>query len=394
MINNLEAIITPEGQNIIYMAAWYNGSKHSLFNISDYEYNTNFMLEQFWVDLIQNNRGKVCYFHNWGGYDSILSMASLFNLPDLEFKPMVNNGEVMCLTINKKEGEKTVTLLTIKDSIRILPGALAKLAKDWKVETQKEHFPHYFYNGSIPSTLNDSGPIPPYTCFEPKRTTLSDYELMAQEFSSKPWSFLKVSRQYILGDCVALYQILLKFFRTLNDQFPINPLQVLSAPSAAFKIWRAQQLPLLRNEEHVSVYDFSSTEADKLFRSAYCGGIVDVYQPQLLGKGYYYDVNSLYPTAMSKPMPVGLPKALSPSEYSNSFFGFIEATVQAPDPLTYAGYVGLLPIKHQGKLICPGGTFRGLFFSEELNFALSNGYKIKTIHQLYAFQRGINTFRD
>lgn len=30
---DLEAIITPEGHNIIYMAAWYNGSKHSLFNI-------------------------------------------------------------------------------------------------------------------------------------------------------------------------------------------------------------------------------------------------------------------------------------------------------------------------------------------------------------------------
>jgi hypothetical protein len=39
--------------------------------------------------------------------------------------------------------------LTVRDSIRILPGALAKLAKDWKVETQKDHFPHYFYNGDL-----------------------------------------------------------------------------------------------------------------------------------------------------------------------------------------------------------------------------------------------------
>jgi hypothetical protein len=55
----------------------------------------------------------------------------------------------------------------------------------------------------------------------------------------------------------------LRFFDTLNDQFPIgNPLQVLSAPSAAFKIWRTVQLPLLQNEENVPVYDFSNTEVE------------------------------------------------------------------------------------------------------------------------------------
>nr|AGJ98088.1 truncated plasmid-related DNA polymerase [Glomus sp. DAOM 240422] len=244
------------------------------------------------------------------------------------------------------------------------------------------------------TTLNYIGKIPEYKFFEPKRTSSSDYELMVKEFSSKPWSFLEVSKQYILGDCIALYQILLKFFGTLNEEFPINPMKVLSAPSAAFKIWRTVQLPLLKNEENVSVYDFSNTEVDKLFRTSYCGGIVDVYRPHLLGSGYYYDVNSLYPTAMSRTMPVGLPKVLSPSDYTDTFFGFVEATVIGPDPLTNAGYVGLLPIKHQGKLICPGGTFRGLFFSEELRFALSHGYKIKTIHQLYAFQREINTFKE
>jgi DNA polymerase elongation subunit (family B) len=33
-----------------------------------------------------------------------------------------------------------------------------------------------------------------------------------------------------------------------------------------------------------------------------------------------------------------------------------------------------------------------LFFSEELKFALDNGYKIITIHHLYSFQRGDNCF--
>jgi DNA polymerase type B, organellar and viral len=71
---------------------------------------------------------------------------------------------------------------------------------------------------------------------------------MVQEFKNKSWSFLEVSRVYILGDCIALYQLMIKFFQTLVSKFPIDPLTVLSAPSAAFKIWRTVQLPLLNKE--------------------------------------------------------------------------------------------------------------------------------------------------
>nr|AFN42484.1 DNA polymerase B 2 [Rhizophagus irregularis] len=373
------------------MAAWYNGSRHSIFNISDYEYNTNTMLEQFWVDLIQNNRGKICYFHNWGGYDSILSMPSLFNLPGYEFEPMVNNGEVMCLTISNSKGK---TQLTIKDSIRLLPGALGKLARDWKVETQKEHFPHYFYAYDLPSTIKYEGPLPPYVYFEPKRTSQADYEILAEQFKDN-WSFLEVSRTYILGDVKALYQIMIAFFEAITSKFSIDPLSVVSAPSTAFKIWRTVQLPLLL-KDNLKVFDLSHN-LDAQLRESYCGGIVDVYRPHLIGEGYYYDVNSLYPTAMIRPMPVGLPKSvnLTVEQFlEGNFFGFVEATVLAPAPSTHAGYIGLLPIKLQGKLICPGGTFSGLFFSEELRFALANGYKLLEIGLGFEFERGENCFKD
>nr|YP_009228180.1 plasmid related DNA polymerase [Rhizophagus fasciculatus]AJK91311.1 plasmid related DNA polymerase [Rhizophagus fasciculatus] len=396
---DLEATIDPNtGKNLIYMAAWYNESRHSIFNISNYGYDTNIMLEQFWIDLIHNNTRKICYFHNWGGYDSILSMASLFNLPGYEFEPMINNGEVMCLIIKQRRGEELVTLLTIKDSIRILPGALAKLAKDWKVETQKEHFPHYFWKGDLRSTILYQGSIPTYKFFEPKRTSQKDYEEMVLEFKEKIWSYLAVSEQYIMGDTKSLFQILIAFFETLVSKFPIDPLSVLSAPSTAFKIWRTVQLPIL-NKELLKVYDFSHTSLDTKLRESYLGGIVDVYRPHLIGEGYYYDVNSLYPTAMSKPMPVGKPNLINLTvegflEDDYTFFGFVEATIRAPCPITPAGYIGLLPIKLKGRLICPVGTFSGFFFSEELRFALKNGYELLSIKLAYSFQRGANTFKD
>lgn len=61
---------------------------------------------------------------------------------------------------------------------------------------------------------------------------------------------------------------------------------------------------------------------------------------------------------MCKTTPVGLPSLvnLTVKEFiEGNFFGFIEATVQAPPPSTYAGYIGLLPLKVRGRLLCPGG---------------------------------------
>lgn len=53
-------------------------------------------------------------------------------------------------------------------------------------------------------------------------------------------------------------------------------------------------------------------------------------------------------------MPVGIPTPakLTPNEFGNSnFFGYLEATVQAPPN----EYTGLLPIRLGGRLVCPGG---------------------------------------
>jgi DNA polymerase family B len=119
---------------------------------------------------------------------------------------------------------------------------------------------------------------------------------MIEEFKDSQWNFLEVSRKSIKGDVIALHQILISFFTEFKSKFPINPLENISAPGLAFKTWRTQQLPLL-HKDNFKVYDLSRN-LDPKFREAYLGGIVDVYRPHLKGQGYYYDVNSLYPTAI------------------------------------------------------------------------------------------------
>jgi hypothetical protein len=200
------------------MAAWYRKNKESssfkVLDITQYGNDPSTMLREFWLSLINNCKGCTVYFHNWSGYDAILSLASLLSLHDLgyTFKPILQDGKVICLTILLKNH----IILTIKDSIKLIPGSIAKLAKEFKVETQKDHFPHYFNPLELYGELDWQGPLPLYGYFEPKRTSLTEYEGMRAAFKDKPWNFLEVARQYIRADVVALSQILRNFFTGLN----------------------------------------------------------------------------------------------------------------------------------------------------------------------------------
>src|SRR4051812_24791605 len=170
---DLEALITKEGLNPIYMASWYRAFEGNpifkVFEITQFGNNTEEMVKAFWLSLLQEAKGCSVYFHNWAGYDAILSMESLISLNSLgySFNPILQKGKLICLTVllNRE------IVITIKDSIKVLPGSIARLAKDFKVETQKEHFPHYFNPLELHGDLNWSGPLPDYKYFEPKRTS-------------------------------------------------------------------------------------------------------------------------------------------------------------------------------------------------------------------------------
>jgi hypothetical protein len=171
---------------------------------------------------------------------------------------------------------------------------------------------------------------------------------------------MQVSYEYINSDVIALYQILKRFFIEYKGEFNLNAMNNCSIPGIAFKTWKQAQLPQINNE----ILDFSNSY-DAFFREGYLGGIVDVYQPRI-GKGYYYDVNSLYPTAMMKDMPVGEPifESLTIEQFMNSdWFGYVRCTVRSPMDIQ----IGLLSVRFEGKLITPrpeggeGTIYRNLF---------------------------------
>ena len=212
----------------------------------------------------------------------------------------------------KKDGK--ISTISWKDSFRLFPISLDQLCNIFEVEGKTSQ-----YN----SSFND------ISLFDKK-------ELFHQ--------FLIYSKQ----DSLALYKALSKAQQIYKEKYFVDICDVLSAPSLSLKIFRINHLdtkiPILKNS------------IDSFIRKSYFGGATDYYKAY--GENlYYYDVNSLYPHAMLKPMPLNLIKThknLSSLSLENfkKFFGFVRCRVTTPKNILKP----ILPFKYQGKTIFPTGT--------------------------------------
>jgi len=124
---------------------------------------------------------------------------------------------------------------------------------------------------------------------------------------------------------------------------------------------------------------------ERFFRNALRGGLLGVYKP-LIKKGFFYDINSLYSYILQNyPMPTMEPEFFDKVDFNSDFFGFIEAKVHSPSDI----YIPMLPFKDPNfhhKSIFPNGTFKAVFFSEELKYAQTLGVKILETYSGYKFK--------
>lgn len=97
-----------------------------------------------------------------------------------------------------------------------------------------------------------------------------------------------------MQDSIVLYDSIRSAAIKYHLTYKIDISSVLSTSSLSMKIFRTnfldKDIPVLKRSQ------------DNYIRKSYIGGAIDHYK--LYGKNlYYYDVNSLYPFAMLKPMP-------------------------------------------------------------------------------------------
>jgi hypothetical protein len=111
-----------------------------------------------------------------------------------------------------------------------------------------------------------------------------------------------------------------------------------------------------------------------------------------ISKGYYYDVNSLYPYAMLKPLPVARLKTItcSTDEFlAKDLFGFVECYIYISDMEKQPQ----VPVRYQGSLIYPVGRIAGCYFSEEVKSFIKLGYKVEIL-SCHQYSKEYNLFDD
>lgn len=178
-------------------------------------------------------------------------------------------------------------------------------------------------------------------------------------------------RRYLEHDCKSLYEIIEKYMEMPFIRDVGLKLTQASTALAAFRTTMRKDIIV------------SSMRTQNFVRKAYAGGRCEIFR-QTLTDGACYDVNSLYPHAMLQPMPI---EAVGRS-HSIDDFGFHDVTVHVPEM-----FVPPLWVKTD-KLIFPCGTFRGVYFSEELKAAVNMGATILEHHEGQKFTQDTDLFGE
>lgn len=173
-------------------------------------------------------------------------------------------------------------------------------------------------------------------------------------------------------------------FRRLVETESLGNFQTTLA-SQAFAAYRHRYMPhkiLIHDNESVS----------KAERESYYGGRSECFRlGNIREKLYYLDVNSLYPTVMSKhEYPVKYERQLyrpSVTELTNQMRTYAvvaRVTIEATEPC--------YPVRHDGRLVFPVGTIEGYYTSPEIQLAIDRG-ELVSVRWAALYERA-NIFSD
>ena len=324
-INN---VMTP------YAVGIYDGTIFTSFYLADFK-DIEEMITAAVNYLIQVEfHKKYVYLHNFSGFDSHFLLKYLLALSSANILyPTIRGDKLISLTVPFKVGKEVIEI-TFLDSLNLLPHSLAKLGVAFGVEVQKGIFPYELVNNPN-INLNYIGPVPGFNMFN--KVSENVYNDYSNGFVDD-WNLKSETLKYLEGDCVSLYQILTSFGNLIFSNYKTDITTTHTLPSLSLKIYRnifmsTKNIPIING----TLYNTLS--------QAFYGGIVDIYLPY--GEDlHYYDVNSLYPFAMKKPIPVGSPVYTNISDEINldTFFGFIRAKIVCPHDL----HIPVLPVKNNG----------------------------------------------
>lgn len=227
------------------------------------------------------------FAHNLGSFDGYFLYKALMK----EYNPMHVSSII----------DESNTFISIKidshliaewkDSLRIFPTSLNKLCYMFGVD----------------------GKLIPYN---PKFQSLDLFN------NAKLFNTFK---KYSLQDALSLFKALTIAQFNYFDKFKVDIESIYSTATLSLKIFRTRFL-----DKPIFILP---SNIDLFIRESYFGGGTDVYKAYAK-KVFYYDVNSLYPFSMLKPMPYEIlnnGKLINLANRSlDSFFGFAKVKITCP----------------------------------------------------------------
>ena len=256
-------------------------------------------------------------------------------------KPIIHNEKIISINFSMDEYS-----IIFRDSQQMLIASLRNLAKSFGVETQKSIFPYNFVNEN---NLEYIGKVPDLNFFNNLSMDTVEYSM---KFLNKSWSLRDETIKYCENDCIALYQILIKFNSMIFEIFSKSIHKYPTLPSLAFAIFRSN---FMENENIPKL----SGNISKDIRESYTGGSTDIFIPK--GENIKcYDVNSLYPSVMiDQVMPTGKIESFNGNirKFDKNAFGFFYVKVNCPEDIIHP----IIQIKQKTdngiKTISPVGTW-------------------------------------
>ena len=85
----------------------------------------------------------------------------------------------------------------------MLPYSIRVLGETFKITTPKTYFPYNLQD------INYVGPVPAFNLWS--GISKAEYHKILAEFKNKQWSFMEQAIIYCRIDCIALFEILIKF---------------------------------------------------------------------------------------------------------------------------------------------------------------------------------------
>lgn len=335
--------------------------------------------------LIKKYSNITFYCHNLGGFDIVYIINALYSYNDTinyvlnkDESPSNHKYSVSCILrddkVIKAKISRNKNSIVILDSYAILPNKLITLGENFKVDTIKTKFPYRF---AIQDHLFYEGLSPGMEYYDD--ITNEEYEILSLPY----WSFYDETIKYLNNDLYSLHEVLIKANKQVFLDYNVNMTEHITISGLAVKIY-------LKDFYNNNIPNINKSSIYKDIKQGYYGAITEVYRPY--GRNlFYYDVNSLYPYVALQDMPgLTCSKVLyyTDNQDIDDLFGFFYCSIDAPLDL----YLGILPVRDNGPRF-PLGKWEGWYFSEELKFAKTYGYKIRVLKG-YCFNREKDVFTN